>query len=98
MTGNNVLVCKEDGKWFPDKPECLGVQCSSFNKPNHSFINILSDINFEEYNENMNFDIGTQLEIICDNNTILNGEHILTCQENGNFNTFPVDSVLIRII
>lgn len=105
LTGNNIRVCKENGQWFPEKPECQGtaqifyfvnlliefdiffegVQCTAFKKPDNSDINIIVDNSYGDFIEGVSrFDVGTQIEIVCDNNANLTGENIITCQENGN--------------
>lgn len=57
----------------------------------------MSDQSYEDYKENKTqFDIGTQIEIICPENYELIGENIITCMENGktNFNFITTKSMV----
>lgn len=87
LIGNSTRICREDGNWYPEKPICKGVQCIAFKKPHYAQINIIAENSYEDFHENISqFDSGTQIEIICDENAIISGEKIITCQENGKKN------------
>lgn len=85
LIGNSTRICRENGRWYPEKPICKGIQCTAFQKPKHSQINIIAENSYEDFQESISqFDIGTQIEIICEKNANLTGENLITCQENGN--------------
>lgn len=84
LVGSSTRICREDGRWFPEKPICKGAQCIAFKKPEHSQISIIAEYSYEDFQESVShFDIGTQIEVNCDKNAHLNGEKVITCQENG---------------
>lgn len=74
-------MCTEEGTWYPEKPQCLGVQCKS---PYGDNITILSEHNYEDININQStFDVGTQLQIVCNKENNVKEKIILNCQANG---------------
>ncbi|CAH1159654.1 unnamed protein product [Phaedon cochleariae] len=90
LTGNNLISCREDGKWYPEKPTCLGIQCTAFQKPKNSELIIISEHSYEDYRVNQTkFDIGTQIEIVCNERANLTNENVLTCLENGTWDNEP---------
>ncbi|CAH1105370.1 unnamed protein product [Psylliodes chrysocephalus] len=90
MIGNSTIMCNENGQWVTEKPRCIGTQCTAFTKPEESELIIMSDQSYEDYKENKTqFDIGTQIEIICPENYELIGENIITCMENGTWDLTP---------
>ncbi|KAJ8929510.1 hypothetical protein NQ314_017803, partial [Rhamnusium bicolor] len=95
LVGNSTIICQENGKWFPDKPQCLGIQCTAFKQPSHSEINILAEQSYENFVENdTKFDVGTQIEVKCKQNANISGENIITCLENGTWDFVPPQCIL----
>lgn len=90
LNGSQSLTCGKDGTWYPEKPKCIGLQCKAFKKPEFSKINILAEITYEEYKENITeFDIGNQIEIVCLEESNLIGESLVTCQDDGTWDSDP---------
>lgn len=62
---------------------CLGLRCKAFQAPENSKLVISSDYS-DEYREDLeSYDVGTSVEIICDEDAKLEGEAMLTCEETG---------------
>jgi hypothetical protein len=84
LIGNSTTKCNENGTWYPQKPHCAGLQCTAFKRPENSNLTILAEHSYEDFIESQSiFDIGTQVEIVCDLKATLVGENVITCQENG---------------
>ncbi|XP_050300407.1 sushi, von Willebrand factor type A, EGF and pentraxin domain-containing protein 1-like [Anthonomus grandis grandis] len=81
MIGNMTIICKEDGKWFPEKPQCVGIQCTLPIVPNGK-VQIISDL-FEESGKVTMVDTDTQISVMCYDNATLIGDDVATCLENG---------------
>ncbi|KAH1026828.1 hypothetical protein HUJ05_000441 [Dendroctonus ponderosae] len=82
MIGGSTIVCKEDGKWFPAKPKCVGVQCTLPKVPNGK-IEIISEAAEESLGVNR-VDSDTQIRVKCFSNSTLKGENpVATCLEDG---------------
>ncbi|KAI4463057.1 complement component-related sushi domain-containing [Holotrichia oblita] len=83
MNGSDTRICSDKGMWEPDPPTCLGLRCKAFKAPENSKIIISSDYS-DEYQENLeSYDVGTSIEIICDEDAKLKGESITTCEVTG---------------
>ncbi|XP_057660658.1 sushi, von Willebrand factor type A, EGF and pentraxin domain-containing protein 1-like isoform X1 [Diorhabda carinulata] len=91
MIGSPIITCKENGVWFPNKPQCIGLeQCQSFEKPEFSNLTVIADQSYEDYKENKTkFDIGTQIEFHCDENYELVGNNTINCLESGTWDSDP---------
>ncbi|XP_015834822.1 sushi, von Willebrand factor type A, EGF and pentraxin domain-containing protein 1 isoform X1 [Tribolium castaneum] len=90
LMGNGTIKCTENGTWYPDKPTCVGLQCTAFKKPENSNLTIFADHSYEDFVENEStFDVGTQVEVICDPKSNISGENVITCQENGTWDFEP---------
>ncbi|CAG9762396.1 unnamed protein product [Ceutorhynchus assimilis] len=82
MTGSLTIICKEDGKWYPKKPKCIGVQCTLPTIPNGKIQTISEAI--EELEDSTKVDLDTQISISCHENASLVGNlSVATCLENG---------------
>ncbi|RZB38885.1 sushi, von Willebrand factor type A, EGF and pentraxin domain-containing protein 1-like [Asbolus verrucosus] len=98
LVGNSTIICTENGTWYPEKPRCAGLQCTAFRKPENSNLIIMAEHSYEDFIENQStFDIGTQVEIVCDEKANLTGENVITCQENGTWDYEPPQCVLEKI-
>nr|XP_022902897.1 sushi, von Willebrand factor type A, EGF and pentraxin domain-containing protein 1-like isoform X2 [Onthophagus taurus] len=83
LIGSSIRKCTDNGTWSPEPPKCEGKRCKAFKTPNNSKITIFSDYS-DEYIEGVDsFDMGTSIEILCENGSKLIGENYLTCNENG---------------
>lgn len=96
LVGNATIKCTEKGFWYPEKPRCLGLQCTAFKKPENSNLTIFADHSYEDFIENEStFDVGTQVEITCDPKANISGENVITCQENGKIRFFKTPKKFI---
>ncbi|CAH0560178.1 unnamed protein product [Brassicogethes aeneus] len=85
LSGNSTITCKSDGKWYPNVPKCIGKQCPELSAPELGSLIYISEPNGDDRENNTGVEAGTQVEFICEKNTELYGENILTCLQNGNW-------------
>nr|XP_023016002.1 sushi, von Willebrand factor type A, EGF and pentraxin domain-containing protein 1-like [Leptinotarsa decemlineata] len=89
LTGDSTILCKENGRWYPEKPRCIGIQCTAFKQPDNSDLIIMSEQSYETFSDQAKFEIGTQIEVVCDVEAELIGESVITCLENGTWDFEP---------
>lgn len=75
-----------------------GGQCLPFVKPTNSNVTVVSEHVYEEesFDDIVLFEIGTQLDITCAEGEQLQGDKLLSCQENGKSNQLHVQ--LLRFL
>ncbi|XP_018333054.1 sushi, von Willebrand factor type A, EGF and pentraxin domain-containing protein 1-like [Agrilus planipennis] len=89
LLGKNESICTENGTWSSAMPYCIGKSdCKEIDKPEGANVTIISEESYE-FCERKSFEPGVKIEITCNNNTILKGESILTCLENGTWDYLP---------
>ncbi|KAL1489564.1 hypothetical protein ABEB36_013517 [Hypothenemus hampei] len=81
LVGNSVIVCKQDGQWYPKKPICTEIQCDLPVIPN-GIIKIITEVLEDPYLVGK-IEVDAQVQIYCSDNTIVLDESIITCLKDG---------------